>query len=160
MAPRAIPTAKPLYMYPMTNSISSLYSTSLFPSPTRFGTGFNAQCLTPDSTLCETLPERSSDILLSKWEAVHTQRLNCICSACLQVAPLSGALIMLALTSPISSLHPTYSSGLAPGVRFALDLTDNNVGMSEREDFYFSGPQDTTTLRPLAETSSPFAFQR
>ncbi|KIW72243.1 hypothetical protein, variant [Phialophora macrospora] len=66
---------------------------------------------------------------------------------------------MLALSSPISSLHPTYSSALAPGVRFALDLTDNNAGMSGKEDFLFSGPQDTATLRPPADSSSPFAFQ-
>ncbi|EXJ65160.1 hypothetical protein A1O7_01500 [Cladophialophora yegresii CBS 114405] len=65
---------------------------------------------------------------------------------------------MLAL-SPISSLHPTYSSGLAPGVRFALDLTDNSAGMSGKEDFLFSGPQDTATLRPPADASAPFGFQ-
>jgi hypothetical protein len=69
-------------------------------------------------------------------------------------------LIMLALSSPISNLHSKYSSGLAPGVQFALDLTDNTMGMSEKEAFLFSAPQDTATLRPLAEGSSPFGFQR
>ncbi|OCT46867.1 hypothetical protein CLCR_02198 [Cladophialophora carrionii] len=68
---------------------------------------------------------------------------------------------MLALSSPISSLHPTYSSGLAPGVRFALDLTDNGgAGMSGKDDFLFSGPQDTATLRPPADASAPFGFPR
>ena len=68
---------------------------------------------------------------------------------------------MLALTSPINNnLHSTYSSGLAPGVQFALDLTDNNAGMSEQEGFLFSRAQDNATLRPLAENSSPFSYQR
>ncbi|KIX00505.1 uncharacterized protein Z518_10645 [Rhinocladiella mackenziei CBS 650.93] len=67
---------------------------------------------------------------------------------------------MLALTSPISSLHSTYpSSGLAPGVQFALDLTDNNAGMTEQEDFLFSRPPDTANLMPLAESPSPFSVQ-
>lgn len=67
---------------------------------------------------------------------------------------------MLALTSPISNLHSTYSLGIAPGVQFALDLTDNNAGMSEQEEYSFSRPQDTAALRPVGENLSPFIFQR
>lgn len=67
---------------------------------------------------------------------------------------------MLALTSPISNLHTSYSSGLAPGVQFALDLTDNSMGMSDHEEFLMSRPPDTATLRPVVDSSSPFSLQR
>lgn len=67
---------------------------------------------------------------------------------------------MLALTSPISNLHSSYSAGLAPGVQFALDLTDTNMGMSDHEDFLLSRPPDTATLRPVVGSSSPFSLQR
>lgn len=67
---------------------------------------------------------------------------------------------MLALRSPINNLHSTYSSGLAPGVQFALDLTDSNAGMSEQENYLLSRPQDTATLTPLAGNTSPFALPR
>ncbi|OAP62232.1 hypothetical protein AYL99_04435 [Fonsecaea erecta] len=68
---------------------------------------------------------------------------------------------MLALTPPISNLQSTYSSGVAPGIQFALDLTDNTAAMSEKEDFLLSRQQqDTAISRSLADPSAPFAFPR
>ncbi|KAJ9627584.1 hypothetical protein H2204_009623 [Knufia peltigerae] len=67
---------------------------------------------------------------------------------------------MLALTSPINNIPSTYTSGFAPGNRFALDLTDGNVGMSEFEDLHYSKPGDTASSRQLANGSSSFAFQK
>ncbi|KAI1622476.1 hypothetical protein EDD37DRAFT_683234 [Exophiala viscosa] len=64
---------------------------------------------------------------------------------------------MLALTSPISNLHPTYHSGLAPGIRFALDLTDNHAGMSGQEDFFSSKPGDVSSS---ARTATEYPYQR
>lgn len=67
---------------------------------------------------------------------------------------------MLALTSPINNIPSTYTSGFAPGNRFARDLTDGNVGMSEFEDLHYSKPGDTASSRQLANGSSSFAFQK
>ncbi|KAK4947807.1 hypothetical protein LTR10_013315 [Elasticomyces elasticus] len=63
---------------------------------------------------------------------------------------------MLALPSPISNLHP-YHSGLAPGIQFALDLTDNHAGMSGQEDFFSSKPGDVSSS---ARTATEYPFQR
>ncbi|KAK5330217.1 hypothetical protein LTR93_001806 [Exophiala xenobiotica] len=65
---------------------------------------------------------------------------------------------MLALTSPINTLHSSYSSGVASGIQFALDLTDGNVGMSEHEEFLLSNPGNTALSRPPADSPSSFSF--
>lgn len=67
---------------------------------------------------------------------------------------------MLALTAPINNLQSTLSPGLAPGIQFALDLTDSNVGMPDREPFVLSQPGEGLSLGRLAGSPPPYSFQR
>jgi hypothetical protein len=67
---------------------------------------------------------------------------------------------MLALTSPISNLQSLYSPEFKPGVQFALDLTENNGAMTERESFLPPRTHETSVLNPLTENASAFSFQR
>ena len=75
---------------------------------------------------------------------------------------------MLALPPTIAGISSKYSSGLAPGIQFALELTDQSSlsEMSARDDLPFSRPLNSANLGgPAAttttETQPPFfPFQR
>jgi hypothetical protein len=139
---------------------------SFFPPLAYSSASQNPQCPTLDQCLTRKPPgpKRSPGTcpIRSKGSTHSSHRLSFVLlpSAPSLISP--PTLIMLALTSPISSLHSTYeySSAFAPGVQFALDLTDNNAAMSEKGEFVFSGAQeDAATLRALTEGSSPFTLQ-
>lgn len=66
---------------------------------------------------------------------------------------------MLALTSPVSTLHSSYPPGFGPGVQFALDLTDSAITMADNDDRLLATSHNPAALRSNPPGASPFVPQ-